>query len=126
MKNLLIIDDDVAFGEMLKDYFSDKGFNVLRAFNGAEGIRLAGEIVPDAIFLDVMMPGIHGIEVLRSLQADDITCRIPILILTGSRFEAHVGDIFKQESNCVAFLSKTIAMNKLEEQLQSLLQRNAK
>lgn len=121
MKRLLVIDDDAAFRTLLCDYFSEQGYSVDSAGTGDEGLRLAKELRPDAILLDVMMPNVSGIEVLRSLQSDESTRAIPILVLTGSHFDFTMKDLFKQEGNCRGFLSKTTALNQIAGELEAVL-----
>ena len=65
---VLVIDDDVTLGNLLCMLLEKDGFEGLCATGGAEGLRLAQQERPDAIILDVMMPGIHGYEVCRRLR----------------------------------------------------------
>jgi signal transduction histidine kinase/CheY-like chemotaxis protein len=79
---ILVIDDDAASRDLLERTLAKAGYAVLTATGGAEGLRLARERRPDAITLDVMMPGVDGWSVLRSLKADPQTCDIPVIMLT--------------------------------------------
>lgn len=121
MSLMLIVDDNVEFRTMVSDYFTDLGFNVQIAGNGREGLVKAREIKPDIILLDVMMPDIGGIEVLRNLQTEDDTRDIPVVVITGTFFDKNMSELFRQESNCREFMSKTVELSYLQKKVQSLL-----
>ena len=65
---VLVIDDDVTLANLLRMLFEKDGFEALSAPNGADGIRMTRKHKPDAIILDIMMPGMHGYEVCRRLR----------------------------------------------------------
>jgi signal transduction histidine kinase/DNA-binding response OmpR family regulator len=81
-QRVLVIDDDSAVREMLQRYLSKEGFQVTTASTGSAGVRLAKEIKPQAITLDVMMPGMDGWAVLTTLKADPELADIPVIMLT--------------------------------------------
>jgi CheY-like chemotaxis protein len=80
---ILVVDDEVAVRSLLKDFFTPLGYEVITAADGTEGLASAVEEVPDVILLDVMMPGIDGMEVCRRLKANEGTGAIPIIMMTG-------------------------------------------
>jgi adenylate cyclase len=79
---VLAIDDDPDVVLLLKENLADAGYRVVGAANGAEGLKLARELKPSAITLDIVMPGTDGWQVLHSLKADPATRDIPVLLLT--------------------------------------------
>jgi signal transduction histidine kinase/CheY-like chemotaxis protein len=85
----LIIDDDEASRYILKGFLSGTRFRALEADNGALGLTLARERKPAVIFLDLIMPGLQGAEVLEALKADPETKDIPVVIHTGKKLTAH-------------------------------------
>lgn len=121
MKQMLIIDDNVEFRTMVSDYFTDLGFAVEIAGDGREGLQKAKLIKPQIILCDVMMPDIGGIEVLRALQTDDDTRSIPVLVITGSFFDKNMSELFRQESNCREFMSKTVELEYLQKKVEALV-----
>ncbi len=121
MKQMLIIDDNVEFRTMVSDYFTDLGFAVEIAGDGREGLQKAKLVRPQIILCDVMMPDIGGIEVLRALQADDDTRSIPVLVITGSFFDKNMSELFRQESNCREFMSKTVELEYLQKKVEALV-----
>ncbi len=78
-RNLLIIDDDAVLAELLAEHLEMAGYAVALAANGREGLRLANEIEPDLVVLDVMMPGMDGWEVCQRLRQGKSA---PIIMLT--------------------------------------------
>jgi signal transduction histidine kinase/DNA-binding response OmpR family regulator len=79
---VLVIDDDPATRDLLRRVLSKEGFRVATAANGEEGLRLATELRPDAITLDVLMPGMDGWAVLAALKADPDLADVPVIMLT--------------------------------------------
>ena len=120
MNLMLIIDDNVEFRTMVSDYFTDLGYTVEIADNGREGLAKARGLKPDIILLDVMMPDIGGIEVLRNLQTEDDTRNIPVLVITGTFFDKNMSELFRQESNCREFMSKTVELAYLQKKVEAL------
>ncbi len=79
---VLAIDDDPAVHEMLTKYLEKEGFEVVSALNGEEGLRLAKEVKPVVITLDIIMPGMDGWAVLGALKADPETTSTPVVLIT--------------------------------------------
>lgn len=77
---ILVIDDNAALQQLFERYLAPHQFRVIHAQTGDEALRLATEIKPDAITLDVMMPRIDGWQVLRALQANPATAQIPVIV----------------------------------------------
>jgi DNA-binding NtrC family response regulator len=78
---ILIIDDEIAVAELLADAVEDQGHEAVIARDGVEALALCSESQPDAVFLDILMPGMPGIEVLRQLRARHPS--LPVLLVTG-------------------------------------------
>jgi hypothetical protein len=79
---ILVIDDDAAIRDLMQRFLAKEGFRVVTAAGGEEGLRLARELAPAAITLDVMMPGLDGWAVLSALKADADLADIPVIMLT--------------------------------------------
>jgi CheY-like chemotaxis protein len=79
---VLVIDDDGAVRDLMSRFLGKEGFRVMTAASGEEGLRLAGELRPDVITLDVLMPGMDGWSVLAALKADASLADIPVVMLT--------------------------------------------
>jgi arginyl-tRNA synthetase len=79
---VLVVDDDPVIVKLLEVNFVMDGYEVLTANDGDEGLARARAEQPDVIILDVMMPGVNGLDVARSLKAHDETSQIPIILLS--------------------------------------------
>jgi signal transduction histidine kinase/CheY-like chemotaxis protein len=79
---VLVVDDDAGTREMLERMLAKEHYRVVSAAGGDEGLRLARELLPDVITLDVMMAGTDGWTVLARLKADPATAAIPVVMLT--------------------------------------------
>jgi CheY-like chemotaxis protein len=79
---VLVIDDEPAARELMERFLTREGFRVVSAAGGEEGLRLARELRPHAITLDVTMPGMDGWAVLSALKADPELADIPVIMLT--------------------------------------------
>ena len=82
MKKILIVDDEADIIEILQFVLEAEGFECITAFDGEEGLKLAREIYPDLIILDVMMPKINGYKISRLLKYDNKYKDIPIIMVT--------------------------------------------
>lgn len=81
-KSILIVDDDLTLREMYVERLKVEGFAVDAAKDGEEAIQKAKTDHPNIILLDIMMPKINGLDVLKMLKSDDETKDIPVLLLT--------------------------------------------
>ena len=81
-KKILIVEDDISSLEILVDKFTREAFNVLQAKNGIEGLEVALKEHPDLILLDIIMPKMDGISMIKELQEDEWGKDVPIIILT--------------------------------------------
>jgi len=81
-KSILIIEDDETLSRGLQDNFRKRGYVVNAAKDGADGLDLALTEPVDIILLDVMMPGIDGIETCRRLKASEESSRIPVILVS--------------------------------------------
>ncbi|HEV3085063.1 MAG TPA: response regulator, partial [Gemmataceae bacterium] len=79
---LLVIDDEPMVQELLARFLSKEGFAVITARNGEEGLRMAREVHPAAVTLDVLMPGMDGWTVLLAMKTDPALADIPVIMLT--------------------------------------------
>ena len=82
---VLIIEDSTTVRHLYRMTFEKEGFEVLEAGNGRDGWVLAYQKMPDAIVLDMILPDIHGLEVLKKIRSNSTTKSIPVLALTSLR-----------------------------------------
>lgn len=116
---VLVADDDKDILQLLRLRLELLGYGVVQAANGVEALELAREEKPALAILDVMMPGLDGLEVARQLRAAN--SRIPIILLTARIQESHVSAGL--DAGADAYLGKpfdaTDLRNKVEELLAS-------
>ncbi len=86
MKRVLLVDDEVKIVQGLKPYFRQAGFEVLTAYDGPEALRVARRDKPDLVILDLMLPGMDGLDVCRTLRQEGNM--VPVIILTARVEEA--------------------------------------
>jgi DNA-binding response OmpR family regulator len=87
---ILIIEDDASFRRVYHDMLETAGYNVLIADNGEMGWDLAKSEKPSLIILDLVLPGLHGFEVLKNIRGDSETKDIPVLITTALGEQADI------------------------------------
>lgn len=119
MKRILVIDDDTMLLSTLKRGLSYDGFAVDTASTGEEGVTIARDHVPDVVVLDIMMPGMDGLEVLRKLRAGDPT--LPILLLTGK--DAPVDQVTGLQQGADDYVIKPFRWDVLIARVHALVRR---
>lgn len=79
---ILLVDDDITLHEMYAERLKAEGYTVVSAYDGEEAIDKAYQETPDIMLLDIMMPKINSIDVMKKLREDEKTADIPIILLT--------------------------------------------
>ncbi len=81
-KKILIIDDEEHIVRMLQINMKTHGYDCAAAFSGEEGVSMVSSYLPDLVLLDVMLPGIDGVEVCRQIKSNPLTRQVPVLMLS--------------------------------------------
>jgi DNA-binding response OmpR family regulator len=81
-QTILLIEDDRYLSKAADIALRRHGFTVVTGRDGEEGLRLANEITPDLILLDLIMPKMHGFDVLKNLKLRDSTANIPVMVMS--------------------------------------------
>lgn len=89
-RRILLIEDDRFLRRACEASLRRRGFTVLTAADGEEGLRLTRSERPDLVLLDMLIPKLPGLEVLRALRADEVTRGIPVVVLSNSSREQDV------------------------------------
>jgi CheY-like chemotaxis protein len=87
---VLLADDDPMIRELVSRILEDAGYRVLTAEDGVEALELIQERRPAAVILDVMMPGLNGIETMRRVRGEPETAELPILLVTAHASSAEL------------------------------------
>ena len=119
MALILIIDDSPTEVHVMQKALESHGYQTAVAVNGAEGIKLARQIHPDLIFMDIVMPGINGYQATRTLLADPDTQGIPIVMVTSKGQEAD--RVWGLRQGAVDYLVKPVSPARLVEKAQATL-----
>jgi two-component system, OmpR family, response regulator MprA len=120
MQRILVADDDPAVTSVLKRGLSYEGFAVDTAATGEEGLAIARQHAPDLVVLDIMMPGIDGLEVLRRLRAAD--AQLPVLMLTAKDAPADQVEGLSQGAD--DYVTKPFTFEVLLARVRALLRRH--
>lgn len=87
----VVIEDDDTVREMMCELLESAGFRVAGCRNGEDGIMAARELRPSVVTLDLHMPGIDGVEVLRRLNSDESTADLPVVVVSAYSYDRRLG-----------------------------------
>lgn len=118
---ILLVDDEPDILELLRYNFEKEGFDVILANNGEEALHIAEREVPDVIILDIMMPGMDGVEVCVAMRDMDVLKHKIIVFLTG-RGESY-SEIAGLENGADDYITKPVRMGVLKARINSLISR---
>jgi len=109
--SVLVVEDEKPLSDALEEKLSEEGFDVLRAENGEEGVKLALSRHPDLILLDLIMPKIDGLTMLKMLRKDEWGSHAAVIILTNISDESKVAEVlssgFSNINDTYEYLVKT-------------------
>lgn len=121
-KHILIIEDEPDINELLSISLMKNDYSVSKAFHGEKGLKIARELSPDLILLDLMLPGISGLDVCKLLKSEEETSFIKIIILTALSQEH---DIVKGlELGADDYITKPFSSLVLNARIKTVLRRN--
>ena len=120
-KKILIVDDEKAIVDILEFNLQRDGYETLKAYDGPEGLRMAREENPDLVLLDVMLPGMDGFEVCRTLRAEGND--VPIVMITAR--EEETDKVFGLENGADDYVTKPFSMRELLARVKANMRRTA-
>ena len=109
MPKILIVEDEPEVLRVLSDMLKQEKFEIIEAKNGAEGLESAVSAKPDLILLDILMPVMDGLTMLKELKTDNATKNIPVIILTNYSDTKRIADAL--ESGAYGYLIKVDLKN---------------
>lgn len=115
-QTMLIVEDDLVFADVLKDYAIEKGFDPLIAHSGDTGLDMAITQLPDAIILDIMLPVMDGWSILKQLKANPATKHIPVHMMSAGEFKNERA----LQEGAIGFLKKPIEKDELDQAFSGL------
>ena len=122
MKKILIVDDEQDIVESVKFMLEANDYTCYCAYNGEDGLRLAKELVPDLMILDVMMPKLNGYKISRLLKFDNKYKNIPILMVTARSQEED--KLIGEETGANEYITKPFEMDELVNKVNKYLKEN--
>ena len=123
MKQILIIEDEQDIIDLLEFNLRKDGFEVSSAKSGEDGLRFARSKLPDIILLDLMLPGINGLDICKLLKTDPKTGHIPIIMLTAKNEEVDI--VTGLEVGADDYITKPFSPKVVIARLRALLRRNS-
>jgi len=122
-ENILIVEDEEEIQELVRYNLVKEGYQVFCTAGGEEALRVAGSELPDLIVLDLMLPGIDGLEVCRGLRSDQRTQAIPVVMLTAKGEEADI--VTGLELGADDYITKPFSPRVLVARIRAVLRRTA-
>ncbi|MFH0878957.1 MAG: response regulator, partial [Lentisphaerota bacterium] len=123
-ENILVVEDDADIQELVRYNLGKDGYKVSCMGTGEGGLKGARALLPDLILLDLMLPGLDGLEVCRHLKNDLKTRHIPVIMLTAKGEEADV--VAGLELGADDYVSKPFSPRVLMARIKAVLRRHAK
>ncbi len=120
-EKILVIDDEKDIGELLEYNLGKEGYRVVSTYNGEEALRFIQGELPGLIILDLMLPGIDGLEVCRILKRDARTSGIPVIMLTAKGEEADI--VAGLELGADDYVTKPFKVRELLARIRAILRR---
>ena len=115
---VLVIEDEESYRQALSSGLGSEGFDVALAADGAEGLRLFADQQPDIVLLDMLLPGMHGIEVCRRLRSQS---RVPVVMVSAVDTELDV--VLGLELGAADYVTKPFHLRELVARMQAILRR---
>ncbi len=122
-ESILIIEDEEDILELIKHTVAKEGYKVLTAMSGEQGLELARADLPDLIILDLMLPGLSGIDVCRLLKNDPKTQRLSVIILSAKGEESDI--VTGLEIGADDYLTKPFSPRVLVARIRTVLRRKS-
>ena len=120
-ESILAVEDDEDILELLKYNLAKEGYRVTAVTSGEEGLQLARSTTPDLILLDLMLPGVDGLEVCRRLKMDAKTRQVPIIMLTAKGEETDI--VTGLELGAEDYITKPFSTRVLLARVRTVLRR---
>lgn len=124
MSEILVIEDDRDIVESLEYNLRKEGFKVAKAYDGIAGLKAAEEKLPSLVLLDLMLPGLEGLEVCRRIKKNPKTSNIPVIMLTAKGTETD--KIVGLELGADDYITKPFSMKELIARVKMILRRYEK
>ena len=122
MPLILLVEDNEMNRDMLSRRLERKGYEIILAVDGAQGVAMATEKTPDLVLMDMSLPVLDGWEATRLLKADDATAHIPVIALTAHAMSEDRDRAL--EAGCDDYDTKPVELPRLLEKIEAQLERS--
>lgn len=122
-KTILVVDDEAHIQELIKFNLTKNGFKVITADNGIDALKIAEDEKPDLIFLDLMLPGMDGLEVCKSIRKSSSIESTPIIMITAKGEE--LDKILGLELGADDYITKPFSVRELVARAKAILRRTS-
>ena len=122
-QTILVIEDEEDNRRIMHDLLTSKGYRVIEAVDGAQGVSAAVSHRPDLILMDIQLPGIDGYEATRRIKANPDLNHIPIVVVTSYALGGDDAKAF--EAGCDAYMAKPFSPRELLAKVRSFLESRA-
>ena len=118
-KTVLIVEDEVDAAELFAEMMRVSGFRVRKTSSSAPALSMMAEERPDIVLLDIMMPGISGLEILRQMRQDPTLANIPVVVVSAKSMPADIRN--GMEAGASTYLTKPVGFLELKEAVERAL-----
>lgn len=118
VKKILVVDDSATERHVLVTFLESKGYQVVTASNGEEGVAAAKRELPDVILMDVVMPGVNGYQATRTISRDEATKHIPVIMTTSK--DQETDKIWGMRQGALDYMVKPVDQTALLSKLAAL------
>jgi DNA-binding response OmpR family regulator len=118
-KTVLIIEDEADAAELFAEMMRVSGFRVLKTFSSTPAISLITEAKPDLVILDIMMPDISGLDILREMRQDPALASVPVIVVSAKSLPADIKS--GMQAGASTYLTKPVGFLELREAVERAL-----
>ena len=116
---ILIVEDEITTSQLVKMVLKKQGYRVLTTTTGPEALRIADDLMPDLILLDIVLPGMDGFQVCQYIRKNERTAQIPVIMFSGLDRPVDQRNAFSAGSD--DYLTKPVKMADLLEKIRAIL-----
>lgn len=118
-KTVLIVEDEADAAELFAEMMRVSGFHVLKTFSSTPAIGMISEAKPDLVILDIMMPDVSGLDILREMRQDPALADIPVIVVSAKSLPADIKS--GMQAGASKYLTKPVGFLELREAVEGLL-----
>jgi len=115
----LIVDDDVDFCVLMREMLKWRGFDASVAYNASDALSSMGEDPPEIILVDIQMPEVDGLELIRKIRSDESFANTPIIVITAAAFRHTL--LASQEAGANFYLTKPVSYFELDHTISGIM-----